>query len=121
MTNCGFKLDLLCIPNSEQGDSQPSDVAPGLCTRSPHRPCPNVAKSCHVIRARGRAGAGGVCLPGWLGLWLVVFVSETESPVAQDSLELTVHDLRLLTLLGLLPKPGLTGVHCHTQTARCWD
>lgn len=60
---------------------------------------------------------GGVCLPGWLGLWLVVFVSETESQVAQDSLELTIYlcDLRLLTLLGLLPKPGVTGVHHHTK------
>lgn len=51
--------------------------------------------------------------------WLVGFVagcfSETESQVAQVSLELTVCDLRLLTLLGLLPKPGVTGVACHTQ------
>lgn len=60
-------------------------------------------------------GGGRVCLSGWLGLWPVVFVSETESQVAQDSLELTVHDLRLLTLLGLLPKTGLTGVHRHAQ------
>lgn len=67
---------------------------------------------------------GGVCLPGWLGLWLVVFGSETESQVAQDSLELIVRDLRLLTLLGLLPKPGVTGVPHHPttlSTARCWD
>lgn len=61
---------------------------------------------------------GGVCLPGWLGLWLVVLASETESQVAQDSLELTVHDVRLLTLLGLLPKPGVTGVHYHTKYCR---